>query len=220
MQTSLQGIAKRAVREKRHRFQDLYKLLNEEYLKDCWRFIRKNAACGIDGVSAKEYEENLEGNIRNLVERLKKKNYRAKLVRRTYIPKENGKQRPLGIPATEDKLLQLAVSRILQAIYEADFHECSYGYRPNIGALDAVGKLTDKLQFGRYNWVVDADIKSYFNKIDHDWMLRMLEERINDSGFLRLISFCYNKSFFSFKITNRIFYEHREHSFFRYNRLV
>ncbi|MHC4435521.1 MAG: hypothetical protein ACYTBS_27140 [Planctomycetota bacterium] len=115
MQTSLRGIAKKAQEQKKHRFQDLYRLLNEEFLLDCWRYIRKDAAYG------EEYEENLEENIRQLVERLKRKSYRAKLVRRQYIPKGEGKFRPLGIPATEDKLLQVAVKRILEAIYEQDF---------------------------------------------------------------------------------------------------
>jgi RNA-directed DNA polymerase len=163
VQTSLQGIAKKAREQKKHRFQDLYRLLNEENLLDCWRYIRKDAAYGVDRVSAQEYEENLEGNIKNLVERLKRKSYRAKLVRRKYIPKDESKMRPLGILATEDKLLQLAVKRILEAIYEQDFLRCSYGYRPDIGALDAVDKLTVKLQFGRYYFIVEADIKSYFD---------------------------------------------------------
>ena len=164
MQTSLQGIAKKAREQKKHRFQDLYRMLNEENLLDCWRFIRKDAAYGVDRVSAQEYEKNLEENVRNLVERLKRKSYRAKLVRRKYIPKGGGKTRPLGIPATEDKLLQLAVKRILEAIYEQDLMRCSYGYRPNVGALDAVDKLTVKLQFGRYYFIVEADIRKVRRK--------------------------------------------------------
>lgn len=187
MQTSLQGIAKKAASQKRYRFRNLYGMLNEAMLKDCWREIRKDAAYGVDRVSAKEYEQNLEENIRQLVERLKRKRYRARLVRRVYIPKGEGKVRPLGIPATEDKLLQVAVKRILEAIYEQDFLRCSYGYRPRVGALDAVDKLTVKLQFGRYNWVVDADIKGFFDNIDHNWMIRMLEERIDDRALLWLI---------------------------------
>ena len=102
-------------------------------------YIRKDAAYGVDRVSAKEYEQNLDENIHQLVEDLKQKRYRAKLVRRRYIPKGNGKLRPLGIPATQDKLLQLAVKRILEAIYEQDFLRCSYGYRPNVGALRCGG---------------------------------------------------------------------------------
>ena len=163
VQTSLQGIAKKAESNKKHRFGNLFEMLNEEMLHDCWRFIRKDAACGVDRVSAEEYEQNLVENIRQLVERLKRKSYRAKLVRRQYIPKEDGRMRPLGIPAVEDKLLQLAVKRILEAIYEQDFLRCSYGYRPNVGALNAVDKLTVKLQFGQYNFVVEADIKSFFD---------------------------------------------------------
>ena len=151
MQTLLLGIANKAKNQKEHRFGNLYEMLNEENLLDCWRYIRKDAAYGVDRVSAQEYGRNLKGNISDLVERLKRKRYRAKLIRRRYIPKGEGKFRPLGIPAVEDKLLQLAVARILQAIYEQDFMRCSYGYRPNIGALEAVDKLTVKLQFGRYN---------------------------------------------------------------------
>ena len=187
MPTSLQGIAKRAREQKKHRFQDLYRMLNEGYLLECWRYIRKDAAYGVDKMSAGEYERDLEENIRDLVERLKRGSYRAKLVRRKYIPKEKGKMRPLGIPAIEDKLLQIAVKRILEAIYEQDFLRCSYGYRPGVGALDAVDKLTVKLQFGRYNFVVEADIKSFFDNVDHEWVIRMLEERIDDQLFLRLI---------------------------------
>jgi len=187
MQTSLRGIAKKAQEQKKHRFGSLYEMLNEENLLECWRYIRKDAACGVDRVSAREYEEDLEEHIRQLVERLKRGSYRAKLVRRQYIPKGEGKFRPLGIPATEDKLLQLAVKRILEAIYEQDFLRCSYGYRPKMGALDAVDKLTVKLQFGRYSFVVEADIKSYFDNIDHNWLIRMLEERIDDRALMRLI---------------------------------
>jgi RNA-directed DNA polymerase len=187
VQTSLRAIAQKAASQKRHRFRDLYRLLDEEMLKDCWRSIRKDAAYGVDRVSAQEYEEHLGENIRALVEKLKRKSYRAKLVRRHYIPKGDGKMRPLGIPATEDKLLQLAVTRILSAIYEQDFLPGSYGYRPNRGALDAVHMLTVKLQFGRYNWVVEADIRGFFDNISHEWMMKMLEERIDDRALLWLI---------------------------------
>src|SRR5215213_7091566 len=110
VQTSMLGIAKKAKSDKRYRFRNLYRELNEELLLDSWRLLRKDAALGVDRVSAAEYEANLEENIKQLVERLKRKRYRAKLVRRHYIPKGNGGLRPLGIPATEDKLLQLAVS--------------------------------------------------------------------------------------------------------------
>jgi RNA-directed DNA polymerase len=182
--TSLQAIAKKASERPKYRFRDLFRLLNEETLKDSWHYIRKNAACGVDRVSAAEYEQNLDGNIHQLVEELKRKRYRAKNVLRRYIPKGNGKLRPLGIPATQDKLLQIAVKRILEAIFEQDFLHCSYGYRPGVGILDAVDKLTVKLQFGKYNYLVEADISGYFDNIDHTWLLKMLAERVDDKSFL------------------------------------
>jgi RNA-directed DNA polymerase len=187
MQTLLWGIAEKAKRNGKHRFRNLYGLLNEEMLKDCWQLVRKDAALGVDRVSAAEYEKNLGENIRLLVERLKSKKYRARLVRRHYIPKGDGKLRPLGILVVEDKLLQIAVTRILASIYEVDFLPCSYGYRPKVGIKDAVKQLTINLQFGRYNWIVEADVRSYFDRISHNWLMRMLEERIDDQAFLRLI---------------------------------
>lgn len=185
--TSLQAIAKKASERPEYRFRDLFRLLNEEMLKDSWRDIRKNAASGVDRVNAAEYEQNLGGNIHQLVDELKRKRYRAKNVLRRYIPKGNGKLRPLGIPATQDKLLQIAVKRILEAIFEQDFLLCSYGYRPSVGILDAVDKLTVKLQFGKYNYVVEADISGFFDNIDHTWLLKMLAERVDDKSFLWLI---------------------------------
>ena len=163
MPTSLQGIAKKAASQKGYRFRNLYGMLDEDFLTQCWRDIRKDAAAGVDQVSAQAYEQRLDAHIHDLVERLKQKRYRAKLVRRQYIPKGDGTQRPLGIPAVEDKLLPLAVARLLEAIYAQDFLRCSYGYRPQIGALEAVDTLTIKLQFGRYAWVVEADIKKCFD---------------------------------------------------------
>ena len=187
VQTSLQAIAKKASEQPGYRFGNLYGMLNEEMLRDSWRYIRKNAASGVDRVSAKEYEQNLEESIQKMVDELKRKRYRAKNVLRRNIPKGRGKFRPLGIPATQDKLLQIAVKRILEAIFEQDFLRCSYGYRPGVGALDAVDKLTVKLQFGKYNYVVEADIKGYFDTIDHAWMLEMLAERVDDKALLWLI---------------------------------
>jgi len=187
VQTSLQAIAKKASEQPEYRFRNLFGLLNEDMLKDSWQFIRKNAASGVDRVSAKEYELNLVDNIHQLVEDLKRKRYRAKLVRRVLIPKEIGKSRPLGIPATQDKLLQVAVKRLLEAIYEQDFSRSSFGYRPNLGALDAVDKLTTKLQFGRFNFVVEADIKGFFDNLNHNELLKMLAERVDDKALLWLI---------------------------------
>jgi group II intron reverse transcriptase/maturase len=187
MPTSLQGIAKKAQSQKRYRFRNLYGMRNEELLRESWREIKKHVAYGVDQISAQDYEQQLEENIRDLVERLKQKRYRAKLVKRHYLPKGNGQLRPLGIPAVEDKLLQVAVTRLLEAIYEQDFLPCSYGYRPGIGAVDAVDKLTVKLQFGYYHYVVEADIEGFFDNLDHEWLVRMLAERIDDRAFLGLI---------------------------------
>ena len=187
MQTSLLAIAKKAQEKKDLRFFNLYRLIDENFLLECWRDIRKKAAYGVDGISAEQYGENLIDNIRNLVERLKRKRYRARLVRRHWIPKPDGRLRPLGIPVVEDKLLQLAVTRILEAIYEQDFLRCSYGYRPEKGALDAVDKLTVKLQFGKYNFVVEADIQGFFDNLDQNELVEMLSRRIGDRQLLRLI---------------------------------
>lgn len=187
MQIQLREISEKAKRLNDYRFLNLYTMLNESNLKDSWRYLNKNSATGVDRISAKEYEQNLDGNITGLVSRLKKKGYRSGLIRRKNIPKGNGKSRPLGIPITEDKLLQCACKRIVETIYEADFYPFSYGYRPKRGAHDAVKKLTQTLQFGRYNWVVEADIRGFFDNIDHDILMTLLEGRINDSAFTGLI---------------------------------
>lgn len=187
MQTSLQGIARKASNDPKHRFQDLSGLLSAANLQWCWSFLKKDAAPGVDKVDYYSYQENLLENIESLVDRLKKGTYKAKLVRRKWIPKGRDKLRPLGIPAIEDKLLQMAVKQILEAIYEADFLDCSFGYRPKLGPLDAVRELTQSLQFGKVGYVVEADIKGFFDNIDHHWMIKMLEERIDDKPFLWLI---------------------------------
>ncbi len=187
MPTSLQGIANKARRQKQHRFQNLIGMLNEEFFWECWPLLKKNVATGIDRVTAQEYGEHFIPNVRTLIEKLKEGAYRAKLVLRKWIPKGEGKLRPLGIPALEDKLLQIAVSLILRAIYEEDFLPCSYGYRPHLGAKDAGKALWRTLQRGKFGYVVEADIKGFFDNIDHQWMIRMLAHRIDDKPFLRLI---------------------------------
>jgi len=186
VQTSLLGIANKAKTQPDYRFRNLYGMLNEEFLLDGWNRIHKSAGCGVDKVSAREYEQELEGNVRDLVSRLKEKRYRARLVRRKYIPKGK-KWRPLGILITDDKVAQIGAARILQAIYEQDFQGCSYGYRLGIGARDAVRKVTANLQFGKCRYVVEVDIRGFFENLDHDWLIRMLEQRIDDKAFLRLI---------------------------------
>ena len=186
-QTFLRTIAEKAYRHKHYRFGGLYRYLNQDVLRQCFRRLRRDAASGVDGVTFEEYEKNLEANLADLVGRLKRKAYRARLVRRKYIPKSPGKLRPLGIPVLEDKLLQLAVTQILLAIYEVGFCPCSYGYRPGLGAHDAIRVLTDELQFRGYHFVVEADIKGFFENIRWDWLERMLRQRISDGALLNLI---------------------------------
>ena len=153
-QTSLRGIAIKAKTDGEHRFQDLYRCLNAPFLFACWKDLNKNAASGVDEVTAETYQENLVENILALAERLKTNRYRAKL---------------------------------LTVIFEADFLDFSYGYRPKRSAKDAVNELRFNLQYGRFGYIVEADIKGFFNHMDHKWLLRMLKERIDDAAFLNLI---------------------------------
>jgi RNA-directed DNA polymerase len=186
-QTSLRGIANKAASDRAHRFRNLFGLLTVGFLLWCWQFFNKRAASGVDRQDARSYQENLRANIEALVAAVKEGRYRAKLVLRRYIPKLNGKMRPLGIPAIADKLLQIGVSKILEAIYEQDFLGCSYGYRPGVGALDAVRDLSAALRSGRYHYLVEADIRGFFDNIDHEKLIELLELRIDDKPFLRLI---------------------------------
>ena len=163
MQTSLRGIANKAAREKTHRFRNLFGLLTRGFLLWCWRFVNQKAAGGVDRESASQYAQNLESNVEHLVESVKGGWYRAKLVLRKYIPKLNGKLRALGVPAVADKLLQIAVAKILEAIYEQDFLQCSYGYRPDTGAHKAIKDLSAILRTGHFAYVVEADIKGFFD---------------------------------------------------------
>lgn len=185
-QTSLQGIARKAT-ENKTRFENLYQLLNEEALHEAFSQLKKKAAAGVDQVTATAYAENLEVNIATAVKQLKNKTYRAKKVRRVYIEKGNGKKRPLGIPTVSDKIIQRAVAKILEAIYEPKFSKHSYGYRPHTGAQKAVKDLTKELDFGKYGYIVEADIKGFFDAIDHQLMMEMLALHIADQPFLRLI---------------------------------
>jgi RNA-directed DNA polymerase len=187
MLTSLQAISNKSRRDKKHRFGNLARSLNEDFLIDSWRCMNRKAATGFDNVTPKDYEKDLKHNIANLVVRVKENRYRAKLIKRVFIPKGDGRKRPLGLPSTEDKLLQTGASRILNAIYEEDFLPFSFGYRPKRSAKQAVQYLTRSIQFGRFTYVVEADIKGFFDNIDHDWLIRMLEERIDDKSFIRLI---------------------------------
>jgi RNA-directed DNA polymerase len=187
MQTSLRGIANKARCDSRHRFRNLYGLLNEEALETTWKSLNKRAASGVDHVKAGTYAQDLEENLTDLAARLRQKRYKAKLVRRKHIPKDGTGTRPLGIPVLEDRLVQLTGARVLEAIYEPEFLPCSYAYRNGRGAGQAVRELTLELQFRGYGYVVDIDIKGFFDNIDHDLLMEILAERIDDKPFLRLI---------------------------------
>lgn len=141
----------------------------------------------MDRVTARVYERDLDANIQDLAQRLKTKRYRTKLVRRCYLPKDTGGYRPLGVPALEDKLVQSACAKLLTAIYEQDFLPVSYGYRPGRGAREAVADLGFNLQYGKFGYVVEADIQAFFDTIDHDRLLEMLSQRIDDQAFVQLI---------------------------------
>lgn len=187
MPTSLRGIANRAKDSPRHIFGGLYSWLDQVNLSESFRQLKRDAAPGVDNLDYYAYQAGLGRNLVDLVGRLKQETYRARLVRRKYIPKANGKLRPLGIPVVEDKLLQHGVARLLGAIYEQDFLSCSYGYRPGRGPQQAAHDLQRVLQDGRFGWVVEADIKGFFDNMQHDILLSMLQMRVNDGPVLRLI---------------------------------
>ena len=187
MQTSLHVIANAARRDKRKRFRSLYSLFNRVLLKEAFRKLNRKSASGIDEVTWKEYESNLDENLVNLEERLKQKRYWPRYVKRVFIPKPDGKDRPLGIPVLEDKIVQQLLADILMALYEPLFLDCSYAYRPKRSAKQAVSSLHYNIQQA-YTWVVEADIKGFFDHIDHDWLLRMVEKRVNDRALIGLIS--------------------------------
>jgi len=186
MQTSLWGIAQKAKKDSRHRFGNLYSLLTEENLRWCFPKLNRKASPGVDKVDYTTYEGNLDENIAQLALDLKEGRYKAKLIRRHYIPKTGGR-RPLGIPVVGDKVAQTTVALILSAIYEEDFLPFSNGYRRGRGPQRAALTLSKSLHRGRIGWIIDADVKRFFDTIDHDWLLKMLSHRINDRRFLGLI---------------------------------
>lgn len=187
MKTTLHDIAFKARSHPRHRFQNLYGLLKTDLLYQSWGQLNKQAASGIDGVTTSMYERCLPENIQRLNGQLNAKSYRANTIKRVYIPKANGKQRPLGLPTIDDKVVQQSVSQILQSIWEADFLPNSYGYRPEKSAHQAVHSLALNLQYKGYGYIVEADIKGFFDHMDHDWLIKMLEQRIDDKALLTLI---------------------------------
>lgn len=184
---SLLALSEKAKREPGHRFRGLSRLISLPMLHECYHELRKNAASGVDGVSWRDYGEGLSEKLVKLHERLRTGRYRARLVRRKYIPKADGKRRPLGIPALEDKIVQKAVTRILEAIYEVDFLPSSAGYRPGRGPRGASQQLQHEIYHSKVGWIVEADIKGFFDHVDHDWPARVLGQRVADRSFVRLI---------------------------------
>ncbi len=187
MQTKLNLISEFAKRDEKSRLDNLAHLLSEENLKECFGMLKKAKAAGVDGMSVELYGENLEANIKELVNRMKGQSYRPQPVRRVYIEKANGKLRPLGIPSVEDKIVQRGVSRVLEAIYEVDFLDCSYGFRPHRSCHQALKRLNQVIMTQPINHIIDADIKGFFDHVDHEWLMKFLGVRIGDSNFLRLI---------------------------------
>lgn len=188
MTTALHAIAFKAQTHPKHRFQNLYGLLNSDLLMQSWGQINKRSASGVDGVTASGFSQRLPENIDRLSRLLKQKCYRADDIKRVFIPKSNGKLRPLGLPTLDDKVVQQSVSQILQSIWENDFLRNSYGYRPDKSAHQAIHSLQLNLQFKGYGYVVEADIKGFFDNMDHQWLMEMLAQRIEDKALLRLIS--------------------------------
>ena len=167
--------------------QGIMHYVNEQSLMEEHRKQGRKKATGIDGVDKAEYDRNAEENIRNLIERMKKFQYKPLPVRRTYIPKANGKLRPLGIPAYEDRLVQGVMANLLNEVYEPRFLDCSYGFRPGRSAHDVVRYINQTIMIHKVNYVLEADIKGFFDNVDHEWLMKFLEHDIQDKNFLRYI---------------------------------
>jgi RNA-directed DNA polymerase len=188
VRTKLHRIAAKARAEGSFKFTSLYHLMNEELLRECYGELEGDKAAGIDKVTKQEYGAKLESNLAELLRKLYQMSYRPQPVRRVYIPKAGStKQRPLGIPSLEDKLVQKAMVRILEAIYEEDFIEGSYGFRPKRSCHDALRAVSRAVEEEGTNYVVEADIKGFFDGVKHEWMMRFLEHRIGDKRVLRMV---------------------------------
>lgn len=187
LSTKLNRLSEIARQDPKVRFTSLAHLLDAECLKESYRELNRYATSGIDRVSYAEYGRNLDENIAELVERLKSKRYRAVDIRRVWIPKPEGGQRPLGILVLEDKIVQRGVVKILSAIYEQDFLDVSYGFRENHNGHDALRAIELSIMKGGVNYLLDVDIRGYFDSVDHKWLMRMLGERLVDRTILRLI---------------------------------
>jgi group II intron reverse transcriptase/maturase len=190
MSPGLLKVVERAQREPEGRFHALAHLIDGLTLKRAYRRQRSDAAVGVDGVTKEQYGQNLEATLQELHARLKAKQYRHQPIRRVHIPKGQGKTRPIGISAFEDKVVQDVVREVLEAIYEQDFLECSYGFRPGRSAHDAVGTLKRHVERGEVRWIFEADIVSFFDSLDRTELKKMLEVRVADGSLLRLIGKC------------------------------
>src|SRR5204862_4436936 len=186
--SALERVRQAAKKDKQLRFTALlHHIYNPETLRMAYFSLKKEAAPGVDGETWRHYGEELEKNLQDLSERLKRGAYRAKPVRRVYIPKADGRQRPLGVTALEDKIVQRAAVEVLNAIYETDFLGFSYGFRPGRSQHQALDALYTGLLTRKVNWVLDLDIKSFFDGISHEWLVKFIEHRIADQRVVRLI---------------------------------
>ena len=185
--TKLSSLSDRALGNPRMRFTSLAQYLSVDFLRESFRELKRNKASGVDGVTVEEYEVNLEENLKDLVERLKRKRYKPQPVRRVYIPKPMGGKRPLGIPAVEDKIVQMGLKKILEAICEVDFLNVSFGFRPGRNSHQALDTLNGAVMNRPVNFIVDMDIEKFFDSVDHGWMMKFLKVRITDPNILRLI---------------------------------
>ena len=185
MEHELKGI--RYQSEKYAKLTTLINRVNEESLKEAHQRQKTGKAVGIDGITKEEYGQKLDENISELIRRMKTLKYIPQAVRRTYIPKPNGKTRPLGIPAYEDRLVQSVMAEILSDVYEPRFLDCSWGFRPNRGAHDVVRYINQTVMTRKVNYILDADIKGFFDNLDQKWLMKFLEHDIADKNFLRYI---------------------------------
>jgi len=185
--SELDRVRQAARKDKDAKFTALLHHVSVDRLREAYRAIRPAAAAGVDGVMWRDYGEDLEANLRDLHDRVQRGVYRASPVRRAFIPKPDGRLRPLGVVTLEDKIVQRAVVEVLNAIYERDFLGFSYGFRPGRGPHDALDALATGIVRRRVNWVLDADFRDYFSSLDHRWLERFLEHRVGDRRVLRLI---------------------------------
>ena len=185
--SDLDRVRQVARRDKEVRFTALLHHVTVERLQAAYRAIRPGAAPGVDGVTWQDYGQDLEENLRDLHARVHRGAYRARPSRRVFIPKPDGRLRPLGVASLEDKIVQRALVEVLNAVYEEDFLGFSYGFRPGRSPHDALDALSVGITRGKVNWVLDADIRDYFTRLDHSWLVKFIEHRIADKRVLRLI---------------------------------